>query len=128
MVKLRAERVERIADFIPLQAIDNGKEKGRLLVIGWGSTYGAIKTAVKEAIAEGMEVSHIQIKYMNPLPKNIGEIIKNFDKVLMPEMNNGQLIKIIRDKFLVDAKGLNKIKGMPFTAGEIKAEISRMVK
>lgn len=128
MVKMRAERVEKIADFIPHQKIDNGKEKGKLLVIGWGSTYGAIKTAVKESIAEGCEVSHVHLKYLNPLPKNLGNIIKQFEKVVIPEMNNGQLIKIIRDKFLVDAKGLNKIKGMPFTTGEVKSKILEMLK
>ncbi len=127
MVKLRAARVEKIADFIPLQTIDQGKDKGKLLVIGWGSTYGAIKTAVREALAEEVEVSHIHIKYLNPLPKNIGAILENFEQILIPEMNNGQLIKIIREKFLVDAKGLNKIKGMPFTAGEIKRKISDII-
>jgi 2-oxoglutarate ferredoxin oxidoreductase subunit alpha len=128
MVKMRAGRIEKIADYIPLQKIESGKEKGKLLVIGWGSTYGAIKTAVKEAIAEGLEVSHVHVKYMHPLPKNLGSIIKNFDKILMPEMNNGQLIKIIRDKYLVDAIGLHKIKGMPFTTAEIKSKIIEMTK
>jgi len=127
MVKLRQAKVDKVADFIPLQTIDNGNNKGKLLVLGWGSTYGSIKTAVKEAITEGYEVSHAHIKYLNPLPKNLGEIIKNFDKVLIPEMNNGQLIKVIRDKFLVDAKGLNKIKGLPFTSVEIKNKIIEML-
>jgi 2-oxoglutarate ferredoxin oxidoreductase subunit alpha len=126
MVKLRAERIEKIADYIPLQAIDQGKEKGKLLVIGWGSTYGAIKTAVKESIAEGTDVSHIHIRYLNPFPKNLGKIIANFDRVLIPEINNGQLIKIIRDRFMVDAIGLNKIKGMPFSSEEIKTKIKSM--
>lgn len=127
MVKIRQEKVDNIANYIPLQTIDNGNEKGKLLILGWGSTYGSIKTAVREAIAEGHDVSHAHIKYMNPLPKNLGEIIKNFDKVMIPEINNGQLIKIIRDKFLVDAKGLNKIKGMPFTSAEIKEKIAEML-
>lgn len=128
MVKIRQAKVDNICNYIPLQTIDNGKSKGKLLILGWGSTYGTIKTAVKEAIAEGYDVSHAHIKYMNPLPKNLGEIIKSFDKVLIPEMNNGQLIKIIRDKYLVDAKGLNKIKGMPFTSLEIKEKIVEMLK
>ncbi|MCE3278845.1 MAG: 2-oxoacid:acceptor oxidoreductase subunit alpha [Bacteroidetes bacterium] len=127
MVKIRQEKVDNIANYIPLQTIDNGNEKGKLLILGWGSTYGSIKTAVREAIAEGHDVSHAHVKYMNPLPKNLGEIIKNFDKVMIPEINNGQLIKIIRDKFLVDAKGLNKIKGMPFTSAEIKDKIAEML-
>jgi 2-oxoglutarate ferredoxin oxidoreductase subunit alpha len=128
MVKMRAARIEKIADFIPLQTIDNGSSKGKLLVLGWGSTYGAIKTAVKEALEEGYDVAHAHVRYMHPLPKNLGEIVKSYDKVLMPEMNNGQFIKVIREKFLVDAVGLNKIKGMPFTAGEIKSRIIEMSK
>lgn len=127
MVKMRQAKIDKIANYIPLQKIDTGKEKGKVLVIGWGSTYGAIKTAVKDLTAEGVEVSHAHIKYMNPLPKNLGEVIKNFDKVLIPEMNNGQLIKIIRDKYLVDAVGLNKIKGIPFTTIEIKEKIKEII-
>lgn len=128
MVKLRQAKVDKIADYIPLQTIDNGKEKGKLLILGWGSTYGSIKTAVREAIAEGYDVSHAQVKYLNPFPKNLGEVLKNYDKVLIPEMNNGQLIKIIRDKYFVDAKGLNKIKGMPFSSEEIKTKIIELLK
>lgn len=128
MVKIRQEKVDVIANYIPLQTIDNGKSKGKLLILGWGSTYGSIKTAVIEAIAEGHEVSHAHVKYLNPFPKNLGEVLKSFDKVLIPEMNNGQLIKVIRDKYFVDAKGLNKIKGMPFTSAEIKNKIVEMLK
>ncbi len=128
MVKLRQEKVDRIADFIPLQMLDNGNEKGKLLILGWGSTYGSIKTAVREAIADGHDVSHAHVKYLNPFPKNLGDMLKNFDKVLIPEINNGQLIKVIRDKYFIDAKGLNKIKGMPFTSEEIKEKIKEMLK
>lgn len=127
MVKLRQAKVDKIADYIPLQSIDNGKEKGKLLILGWGSTYGSIKTAVREAIAEGYDVSHAHVKYMNPFPKNLGDVLKNYEKVLIPEMNNGQLIKVIRDKFLIDAKGLNKIKGMPFSSEEIRVKIKDML-
>lgn len=127
MVKLRQAKVDKIADYIPLQTIDNGNAKGKLLVIGWGSTYGSVKTAVRDAIAEGYDVSHAHIKYLNPLPKNLGELISGFEKVLIPEINNGQLIRIIREKYLVDAKGLNKIQGLPFTAGEIKNKIAEML-
>lgn len=126
MVKLRQAKIDRIADYIPEQKIDTGKSSGKLLVIGWGSTYGTITMAINELIREGYEVSHTHIKYLNPLPKNLGEIIKSFDKVLVPEMNNGQLIKIIRDKYLVDAIPLNKIKGIPFTANEIKEKIKQI--
>lgn len=128
MVKIRQQKVDNIANYIPLQTIDNGNTKGKLLVLGWGSTYGSIKTAVKEAIAEGYDVAHAHVKYLNPFPKNLGEVLKNYEQVLIPEINNGQLIKIIRDKYLVDAKGLNKIKGLPFTAAEIKENIKELLK
>lgn len=127
MVKLRQAKVDKIADYIPLQTIDNGKEKGKLLILGWGSTYGSIKTAVRDAILEGYDVSHAHVKYLNPLPKNLGDLLKNYENVLIPEMNNGQLIKVIRDKFLIDAKGLNKIKGMPFSSEEIREKIKEML-
>lgn len=127
MVKIRQAKVDKIADYIPLQTIDNGNTKGKLLILGWGSTYGSIKTAVKLAIAEGYDVSHAHIKYLNPLPKNLGDILKSFDSVLIPEINNGQLIKVIRDKYLIDAKGLNKIQGMPFTSAEINDKIIEML-
>ncbi len=127
MVKLRQAKVDKIADYIPLQTIDNGNAKGKLLVVGWGSTYGSIKTAVNEAIEEGYDIAHAHIKYLNPFPKNLGEILKSYDKVLIPEMNNGQLVKVIRDKYFVDAKGLNKIQGLPFTSIEIKNKIIEMV-
>ncbi|MDG1189128.1 MAG: 2-oxoacid:acceptor oxidoreductase subunit alpha [Flavobacteriales bacterium] len=123
MVKTRAEKVERIADFIPLQNVDSGEEKGKVLVLAWGSTYGAVKTAVKELLVDGFSVSHAHLRYINPLPKNLGELLSGFDKVLIPEINNGQLIKIIRDKFLIDAIPFNKIKGTPFEAREIKNRI-----
>jgi 2-oxoglutarate ferredoxin oxidoreductase subunit alpha len=123
MVKIRQERIDRIADFIPEQKIDSGNDKGKLLVLSWGSTYGVIKTACLELEKEGLEVSHAHLRYMNPLPKNLGTLLKGFDKVLIPEMNNGQLVKIIRDKYLVDAIPFNKIKGIPFTTTELKEKI-----
>jgi 2-oxoglutarate ferredoxin oxidoreductase subunit alpha len=123
MVKIRQEKVDRIADYIPLQQLDSGPEKGEVLVLGWGSTYGAIKSAVNELQQEGKSVSHAQLRYLRPFPKNLGEILKNFDTVLIPEINNGQLIKIIRDQYLVDAKAYNKIMGVPITKSEMKARI-----
>lgn len=119
MVKIRQAKVDGIANHIPLQKIDSGKEQGKLLIVSWGGTYGTIKTAVKKCIEEGYDVSHTHLRYLNPLPKNLGEMLKNFEHVLIPELNNGQLIKVIRDTFLIDAKGLNKIKGLPFTVEEI---------
>lgn len=127
MVKIRQEKIDRIAEYIPDQEIDNGPAEGKILVIGWGSTYGAIKSAVAELLTEGESVSHVHIRYLRPFPKNLGEIIRNFNTILVPELNNGQLIKIIRDKFLVDAKGLNKIKGLPFTRKEIAEAIRELL-
>lgn len=123
MVKLRQEKVDRVADHIPSQKIDSGPEQGDVLVIGWGSTYGSIKTAVKELLADGKKVAHAHVRYLNPLPKNLGDIMKNYKTIIVPEINNGQLVRILRDKYLVDAKPLNKIKGLPFTSAEIKNEI-----
>ncbi|MBL0047804.1 MAG: 2-oxoacid:acceptor oxidoreductase subunit alpha [Bacteroidetes bacterium] len=128
MVKLRAEKIERIADYVPLQTIDNGPAKGKLLILGWGSTYGSIKTAVIEALAEGYDVAHAHVRYLNPFPKNLGEILFNYETVLMPEINSGQLIKLVRDKYLVPAIGFNKVKGMPFTSTEIKEKIVELLK
>ncbi len=127
MVKIRQEKIDRIADYIPEQEIDNGASSGKVLVIGWGSTYGAIKSGVAELLMEGVSVSHVHLKHLRPFPKNLGDIIKNFEMVLVPELNNGQLIKIIRDKYLVDAKGLNKIKGLPFTRKEIAEAVREML-
>ncbi|MEO7210805.1 MAG: 2-oxoglutarate ferredoxin oxidoreductase subunit alpha, partial [Chitinophagaceae bacterium] len=114
-----------IAQFIPLQTLDSGPEKGKVLVLGWGSTYGAIKSASLELQAEGHAVSHAHIRYLRPFPSNLGEILKNFEHVLIPEINNGQLIKIIRDHFLIDAKGYNKIMGIPITRTELVQEIKK---
>ncbi|HTE08403.1 MAG TPA: 2-oxoacid:acceptor oxidoreductase subunit alpha [Flavitalea sp.] len=127
MVKLRQEKVDKIADHIPLQKLDNGPEKGKLLVLGWGSTYGAIKSAVAELQLEGVSVSHAHLRYLRPFPRNLGTIISGFDQVLIPEINNGQLIKIIRDQFLVDAKSYNKIMGVPITKTEMIVKIREMM-
>jgi 2-oxoglutarate/2-oxoacid ferredoxin oxidoreductase subunit alpha len=127
MVKTRQAKVDKIADYIPLQTLDSGPEKGKVLVLGWGSTYGAIKSAVQELQAEGVAVSHAHIRYLRPFPKNLGDIIRNFEHVLVPEINNGQLIKIIRDQFLVDAKAYNKIMGIPITKGELITAVKELI-
>ena len=127
MVKIREEKVEKIAQYIPDQHIDNGPTKGKVLIIGWGSTYGAIKSAVIELLEQGYEVAHVHLRYVRPFPKNLGDILKNYEQVLIPEINNGQLIKIIRDKYLIDAKGYNKIMGIPITKGELIDEVKKMV-
>jgi 2-oxoglutarate/2-oxoacid ferredoxin oxidoreductase subunit alpha len=128
MVNLRQEKVDKIANYIPLQSLDSGPEKGKLLVVGWGSTYGAIKSAVMDLQARGHAVSHAHIRYMRPFPKNLGDILANFEQILIPEINNGQLIKIIRDQYLVDAKAYNKVMGIPLTRTELITHIEQLLK
>lgn len=123
MVKMRQAKVDKIADYIPLQTIDSGAENGKVLVLGWGSTYGTIKSAVLQLQSQGKAVSHAHIKYMRPFPKNLGAILAGFETILIPEINNGQLIKIIRDQYLVDAKAYNKIMGIPITKLELVTAI-----
>lgn len=127
MVKIRQAKVDMVADDIPLQEINCGAEKGKVLVLGWGSTYGAIRSACVQLIQEGYAVSHVHLRYVRPFPKNLGGILKNFEQILIPEINNGQLIKIIRDVYFVDAKGYNKIMGIPITKGELIEEIRKML-
>lgn len=128
MVKMRQAKVDKIADFIPLQTIDSGASNGKVLVLGWGSTYGTIKSAALQLQSQGKSVSHAHIKYMRPFPKNLGEILAGFETVLIPEINNGQLIKIIRDQYLVDAKAYNKIMGIPITKLELVTAIESYLK
>ena len=128
MTKLRAEKIARIADTIPLQSIDNGPQKGDLLVLGWGSSYGAIKTAVEQALEEGYRVAHAHLRYIHPFPKNLGTILGNYKKVLIPEMNSGQLIHLIRDAFLIAPVGYSKVQGVPFNEMEILAKITDLIK
>lgn len=127
MVKTREAKVEMIADYIPLQKLDSGPETGDVLVLGWGSTYGSIKSAVTELQAAGKSVAHAHLRHMRPFPKNLGEMLQRYKKVLIPEINNGQLIKIIRDKYLVDAVGFNKIKGTPITRAELVSAIGELL-
>lgn len=125
MVRLRAEKIEKIADYIPLQSVDNGNTTGKVAMVGWGGTYGSIKAAVKESREEGLDVSHIHIKYLNPFPKNLGELLKGFDTVIVPEINRGQLVSMLRDKYLIPAVGYNKVQGSPFSIGELKDRIKK---
>jgi 2-oxoglutarate ferredoxin oxidoreductase subunit alpha len=127
MVKIRQEKVDKIAMYIPEQKLDNGPEKGKVLVLGWGSTYGAIKSAVAELLAEGHSVAHTHLRYIRPFPQNLGTILHNYEHVLIPELNNGQLIKIIRDQYFVDAKGYHKIMGVPLTKHEVVDEIKKLL-
>ncbi len=126
MVHLRAEKIERMVQDVPDIEV-SGEESGGLLVIGWGSTYGAITTAVQRARAQGKRVSSAHIRYINPFPANLGDVLKRYDQVLMPEMNLGQMRLLLRGKYLVDVIGLNKVSGRPFTIAEIEAKITEMV-
>ena len=122
MVRLRAEKIARIADDIPpLQVL--GKDSGKLLVVGWGSTYGAITSAVQELQAKGLPVSSIHLRHLNPFPRNLGEVLRQFGTILVPELNLGQLRMLIRARYLVDAVGLNKVQGKPFKVSEITKAI-----
>lgn len=127
MVKTREAKVEMIADYIPLQTLDSGPETGDVLVLGWGSTYGSVKSAVSELQAAGKLIAHAHLRHLRPFPKNLGEMLQRYKKVLIPEINNGQLIKIIRDKYLVDAVGFNKIKGTPITRAELVSAIGELL-
>jgi 2-oxoglutarate/2-oxoacid ferredoxin oxidoreductase subunit alpha len=127
MVKTRQAKVDLIANYIPEQHLDSGPATGKVLVLGWGSTYGAIKSACTDLQKEGHAVSHAHLRYIRPFPKNLGEILKNFETVLVPEINNGQLVKIIRDVYFVDAKPYNKIMGVPITKGELITEIKNLL-
>ncbi len=127
MVKIRQEKVDKIAEYIPEQKLDSGPEKGKILVLGWGSTYGSIKSACAELQAKGHSISHAHLRYVRPFPRNLGDILKNFETILIPEINNGQLIKIIRDVYFVDAKGYNKIMGVPITKTELVMKLEEML-
>ena len=127
MVKIRQDKVDKIANFIPEISLDSGPEEGKVLVLGWGSTYGGIKSAVSELQEEGHAVSHAHLRYLRPFPKGLGDLLKKFEVVLVPEINNGQLVRIIRDQFLVDAKPYNKIKGTPITKNEILEEVKKFL-
>ena len=127
MVKLRAEKVERVADNIPLLKPDQGAAGDKLLVLGWGSTYGAIKGAVSSLREAGHKVAHAHLRYISPFPKNLRELLSQYDQILIPEMNNGQLVKMIRDTFLIDAVPFNKIQGQPFTTLEIENKIKELL-
>jgi 2-oxoglutarate ferredoxin oxidoreductase subunit alpha len=127
MVKLRQEKVDLVANYIPEQTIDNGADNGDLLILGWGGTYGALKTATAELIEQGYKISHAHVRYLSPFPKNLGELMSKFKTVVVPELNNGQLVKIIRDKYFVDAIAYNKIQGQPFMAHEVVDKIKEIL-
>jgi 2-oxoglutarate ferredoxin oxidoreductase subunit alpha len=126
MVEVRAQKIANIAmEIPPLDVV--GPADGDLLVIGWGGTYGAITSAVQRAQRKGQSVAQAHLRYLNPMPRNTGEVLKRYKKVLIPELNAGQLLMLLRAEFLVDAVGLNKIQGRPFLISEIEAKIDEML-
>ncbi len=126
MVRVRHKKVAKVTQEIPPTQV-KGPEQGKLLVLGWGSTYGAIAAAVEAAQAQGHAVAHAHLRYLNPLPADLGDVLGRYEKVLVPEMNMGQLLKLIRAEYLIDAVGLNKIQGRPFKVSEVATRIARML-
>ncbi len=124
MTRLRAAKVAGVADSIPEQEVCLGEAGAKLALVGWGSTYGPIHQAVRRARAKGLDVAHVHIRHIAPMPKNMSVLLRSFGRILVPEMNSGQLKTVLRDLFLVDAQSLTKVSGQPFTIAEIEAAIS----
>jgi 2-oxoglutarate/2-oxoacid ferredoxin oxidoreductase subunit alpha len=127
MVKTRAQKVANIANDIPDLTVEVGEESGKLLVLGWGSTYGAIREAVQRCRDRGLSVSHAHLRYLNPFPKNLGTFLQGFERVLVPELNLGQLVKMIRSTYLVPAESLPKVQGQPFKIAELEDKIRQLL-
>lgn len=125
MVRMRAAKVEAIGQDVP-DVVPAGDPDGDLLIIGWGSTYGSITAALKAQRAAGRRIGHVHLRYLNPLPRNLGDVMERYTKVLVPEMNMGQLSLILRAKYLVDVEGYNKIQGQPFKQAELEAKIEEV--
>ena len=123
MTDIRRAKVEGVANYVPDQTVELGDESGKLVVVGWGSTFGPIHQAVRRARARGHDVSHVHIRHIWPLPRNLGDLLRSYEKILVPEMNTGQLKTVLRDQYLVDARPLNKVSGQPFRIAEIEAAI-----
>ena len=123
MTKVRAAKIDGIANDIPEQKVEAGGDTGKLAVVGWGSTFGAINQAVGRCIEDGLNVSHIHIRHISPFPKNLGDLLGGFEKVMVPEMNNGQLVHVLRDKYLVDAESITQITGQPFKVSTLERDI-----
>jgi 2-oxoglutarate ferredoxin oxidoreductase subunit alpha len=126
MVRARAAKVAGIVQDVP-DAVPAGDPSGDLLIIAWGSTHGPITAAMKTQRAKGQRIGHVHLRHLNPMPKNLGDVIKRYNKVLVPEMNMGQLVMLLRAKYLVDAQGYNKIQGKPFKTSEIKQKIEELI-
>ena len=126
MVKIREAKVNKVADSIPLQTLESGELDSEVLVLGWGSTYGAIRAAVRDLEKDGYSVAHTHLRHIKPFPKNLGDLLKGYKKVLIPELNNGQLAKVIRQEFLIDVHQFNKIQGIPIATSELKTVIRQL--
>ena len=126
MVRLRAAKVQAISQDVP-DVVPAGDPDGDLLIVAWGSTYGAVTAALNAQRQKGHRIGHVHLRYLNPLPDNLGEVIGRYRKVLVPEMNMGQLVMVLRAKFLVDAEGYNKIQGQPFKQSELEAKIEEVL-
>jgi 2-oxoglutarate ferredoxin oxidoreductase subunit alpha len=126
MVRLRAAKVEAVTQDIP-DLVPAGDPDGDLLIVAWGSTYGAITAGMKTMRAKGHRIGHVHLRHLNPLARNLGELLGRYRQVLVPEMNLGQLLMLLRAKFLVDAQGYNKIQGQPFKQSEIEAKIEEIL-
>jgi 2-oxoglutarate ferredoxin oxidoreductase subunit alpha len=126
MVRLRAAKVAAVVQDVP-DAVPAGDPDGDLLLVGWGSTYGPITAALRAQRAKGRRIGHVHLRHLNPLPKNLGEVLKRYRKVVVPEMNMGQLLWVLRAKYLVDAEGLNKIQGKPFKQSEVEGKIEQVL-
>lgn len=124
MTRARADKIAGIAHDIPPQTVALGDDRGAVAVVGWGSTYGAIHQAVREAREDGRDVSHIHLRYLSPFPRNLGELLRGFDRVIVPEMNAGQLVQLLRATYLVPAESVSKVQGKPFKVGEILEAIT----
>ncbi len=127
MIRIRARKVATIAREIPPTKIE-GAQSGKVLVVGWGGTYGALAASVKDLAARGESVGHAHLRYLNPLPPDLPEILSRFEKILVPELNMGQLVKVLRAEFLVDAIGFNKVQGRPFKISELVVRIQRLLR
>ena len=126
MVRLRAEKVRRIADRLPPTTI-HGDPDGTVLVVGWGGTFGALRAGVEKVRALGHRVGHVHLRHLNPFPNDLGEILGRYEQVLVPELNLGQLLMMLRARYLVNAQGLNKVQGKPFKESEIvRAILARL--
>ena len=128
MTRLRAAKVAGVADSIPEQEVSLGEPGAKLALVGWGSTYGPIHQAVRRARGKGLDVAHVHIRHIAPMPRNMGELLKSFGRIVVPEMNSGQLKTVLRDLFLVDAQSLAKVSGQPFTIAEIEAAIEEALR